>query len=122
MKVLYIVSAFARCEGDIITPWMIETIRRLKKEGLDITVFSPSYKGLKSHQVYGIPVKRFRYFFSHWENLTHEETAPDRVAKGFFPKILVFFYLLCGSFAIIKLCLKEKFDCIIQKFIEKEHK
>ncbi len=112
MKVLYIVSAFPRYEGDVITPWMIETIKRLKAEDVAVTVFSPSYKGLKSHQVYGIPVKRFRYFFSGWENLTHEETAPDRVARGFLPKILVFFYLLSGSFSIIKLCLREKFDVI----------
>lgn len=112
MKVLYIVSAFPRYEGDVITPWMVETIKRLKGQGVAVTVFSPSYKGLKSHQVYGIPVQRFRYFFSKWENLTHEETAPDRVAKGFLPKLLVFFYLLCGSFSIIKLCLKEKFDVI----------
>lgn len=112
MKVLYIVSAFPRYEGDVITPWMVETIKRLKREGVEVTVFSPAYKGLKSHQVYGIPVKRFRYFLSKWENLTHEETAPDRVAKGFFPKLLVFFYLLFGSFSIIKLCLGEKFDVI----------
>jgi len=112
MKVLYIVTAFPRYEGDVITPWMVETIKRLKREGVEVTVFSPSYKGLKSHQIYGIPVKRFRYFFSKWENLTHEETAPDRVAKGFLPKLLVFFYLLFGSFSIIKLCLKEKFDVI----------
>ena len=112
MKVLYIVSAFPRYEGDVITPWMVETIKRLKREGVEVTVFSPSYKGLKTHQVYGIPVKRFRYFISKWENLTHEETAPDRVAKGFLPKFLVFFYLWCGSFSIIKLCLKEKFDVI----------
>lgn len=112
MKILYIVSAFLRYEGDVITPWMIETIKRLSAEEVKVTVFSPSYKGLKSHQVYGKPVQRFRYFFSRWENLTHEETAPDRVAKGWFPKILVFFYLLCGSFSIVKLGLREKFDVI----------
>ncbi|OGC76989.1 MAG: hypothetical protein A2145_03605 [candidate division Zixibacteria bacterium RBG_16_40_9] len=112
MKVLYIVSAFPRSEGDVITPWMIETIKRLKAEDVEVTVFSPSYKGLKSHQIYGIPVKRFRYFFSRWENLTHEETAPDRVAKGWLPKILVFFYLLFGSFSVVKLGLREKFDVI----------
>lgn len=112
MKVLYIVSAFPRYEGDVITPWMVETIKRLKSEGVGVTVFSPSYKGLKSHQVYGIPVKRFRYFISNWEKLTHEETAPDRVAKGILPKLLVFFYLWFGSFSIIKLCLKEKFNVI----------
>jgi len=112
MKVLYIVSAFPRYEGDVITPWMIETIKKLKSERVEVTVFSPSYKGLKSHQVYGFPVHRFRYFFAKWENLTHDETAPDRVAKGILPKVLVFFYLLFGSFSIIKLCLKEKFDVI----------
>ncbi|EQB63735.1 MAG: Glycosyl transferase group 1 [candidate division Zixibacteria bacterium RBG-1] len=112
MKVLYIVSAFPRYEGDIITPWMVETIKRLKSQGVDATVFSPSYKGLKSHQVQGIPVRRFRYFFCKWENLTHEETAPDRVAQGIWPKFLVFFYLWFGSFSIIKFFLKEKFDVI----------
>ena len=46
MKVLYIVTAFPRYEGDVITPWLVESILRLKTRGIDVNVFTSSYKGI----------------------------------------------------------------------------
>ncbi|MEO0070773.1 MAG: glycosyltransferase family 4 protein [candidate division WOR-3 bacterium] len=112
MKVLYITTAYPRNENDIITPWLVETIRRLQNVGVTITVFTSSYAGLNDQIIFGTPVKRFRYFFARWERLTHEETAIDRVQKGFLNKILAACYLLFGTFAIWRFCRRNRFDII----------
>lgn len=112
MKVLYIATAYPRSETDVITPWLVETIRRLQKRGADITMFTSAYAGLGDQVLFGTPVKRFRYFFSRWEKLTHDETAIDRVQKGFLNKITAIFYLVCGTFAVWRLCRREKYDII----------
>ncbi|MGQ9707256.1 MAG: glycosyltransferase family 4 protein [bacterium] len=112
MKVLYIATAYPRSETDIITPWLVETIRRLQARGVDITMFTSSYAGLGDQVIFGTRVKRFRYFFSHWEKLTHDETAIDRVQKGYLNKLLAVFYLVCGSVAVWRLCRRERYDII----------
>ncbi len=112
MKVLYIVTAYPRRENDVITPWLVETIRRLQSQGVAITVFTSAYAGLKDQVILGTPVKRFRYFFARWERLTHDETAIDRVQRGLLNKLLAVCYLIAGSIGIIRLCQKEKFDII----------
>ncbi|KPL10033.1 hypothetical protein AMJ71_04725, partial [candidate division TA06 bacterium SM1_40] len=112
MKVLFIVTAFQRHEKDVITPWLLETIKSLGDLGIEVTVFAPSYRGLADHTIKGIPVKRFRYFFRRWENLTHEETTPDRLKRGLFYKGLVAFYVLGGMIGIMRLCARERYDII----------
>lgn len=112
MKVLYIATAYPRSESDVITPWLVETVQRLQKHGIQITVFTSSYKGLGNQTIFGTRVIRFRYFFSRWEKLTHDETAIDRVRKGLLNKILALCYLICGTVAIWRLCRSEKFDII----------
>ena len=112
MKVLYIVSAYQRHEGDVITPWLVETIRRLKNKEVQVSVLAPSYKGLRSHTVDGVQVERFRYFFRKWENLTHEETAPDRVGRSWFYKILIPFYVVSGMYKAMRICREQRFDVI----------
>lgn len=112
MKVLYIVTAYPRKENDIITPWLVETIRRLQEQGVCVEVFTSSYVGLGDQVLFGTPVKRFRYFSARWEKLTHDETAIDRVQKGFLNKILALCYLFWGTIAIWRLCRKEKFSLI----------
>lgn len=112
MKILYIATAYPRSEQDIITPWLVETVRRLQAAGLQITMFTSAYAGLGDQIIFGTPVKRFRYFFARWERLTHDETAIDRVQKGVLNKLLAVFYLLFGTIACWRLCRKEKFDII----------
>jgi glycosyltransferase involved in cell wall biosynthesis len=112
MKVLVIATAYPRYPGDVITPWLPELLKRLRAKGLDITVFTSSYKGL-GHQVYGkIPVYRFRYFFKNYERLTHEETAADRFSRGILPKILSICYLLGGLVSIYQFTRNRTFDII----------
>ncbi|MCX7785671.1 MAG: glycosyltransferase family 4 protein [candidate division WOR-3 bacterium] len=112
MKVLYIATAFPRSDDDIITPWLVEAIKRLKKRGIDVDVYTSSYKGLPNQNLFNINIFRFRYFLKKWENLTHEETAVDRVKKGLLNKLKVPFYLFCGTTQIYKLCRNRKYDII----------
>ncbi|MCX7837246.1 MAG: glycosyltransferase family 4 protein [candidate division WOR-3 bacterium] len=112
MKILHITTAFARNEKDFITPWLTETLKRLKEENIDCEVFTSSYLGLKNQRIFNIPVYRFRYFFKNYERLTHEENVPDRLKKSFFYKILLIFYLFFGLLNLIILLRKKSYDII----------
>ena len=80
MKVLQIVTAYPRSPDDLITPWLVETLKRLRGHGIEAEVLAPAYRGLGDQEVDGIRVHRFRYAPRRWEDLTHDQTAPDRVA------------------------------------------
>lgn len=112
MKILFVVTAFPRFKGDVITPWMIELIERLRRQGIEVSVFTSSYKGLKNQIYREIPVYRFRYFFKKYERLTHEETAVDKFGKGGLNVLLSVFYLIFGTIAIGKLVRSKKFDIV----------
>lgn len=112
MRILHIVTAFPRHEQDVITPWLVEMLKKLKARGVEIEVFTSSYQGLGDQVLWGIPVHRFRYFFSRWENLTHEEIAIDRMTRSPLYKLLPGFYLIGGLIGILKLCRKNKYDVI----------
>ncbi len=99
MKVLHVVTAFPRGPRDVITPWMVELIRRSRDRGLDAEVLAPAYRGGGDHTVRGVPVRRFRYAPAAWESLTHDETAPDRVRRSPLHAALVPLYLLGGTAA-----------------------
>lgn len=112
MRVLHIVTAFPRHEGDVITPWLVEMLRGLRSRGVEVEVFTSSYKGLGDQVLFGIPIHRFRYFLKRWENLTHEEMAVDRLGRSPLYKLLPAFYLFFGSVAILRLCRREKYDVV----------
>jgi hypothetical protein len=92
LKICFVSSVFARYDGDRAASFLVEQIRRLKGIGYDVSVFAPSFRGLKDHSVYGIKVFRFRYFFKKWENLTHDDGAPTRIRNPFY--LLVAFFIL----------------------------
>lgn len=112
MKVLYVVTAYPRSETDVITPWLVQTISRLREQGFDVTVFTSSYRGLGNQTIFGTPVVRFRYFPKRWEDLTHDETAIDRVKRGLRYKFMALCYLIAGSIAVFRLCRRERFNVI----------
>lgn len=112
MKVLQIVTAYPRWEGDVITPWLVETLKRLKSEGVDVEVLAPSYRGLEDSVVDGIPVHRFRYAPRRWEDLTHDQTAPDRVREHPAYLGLVPGYLAGGSAAAARLARTGGYDVL----------
>jgi glycosyltransferase involved in cell wall biosynthesis len=112
MRVLHVVTAFPRTAGDVITPWLIETLTRLKQRGVEVEVFTSAYRGLGDQELFGIPVHRFRYFPKRWEDLTHDETTPDRMRKGLRYKLMALTYVLGGWAAIGRLCRRRRFDIV----------
>ena len=111
-KVLVIGSVYPRFHEDAEVPWLRTSIAHLKKAGLDIQVLAPSYKGLKSHEIDGVKVNRFRYAPASWEFLTHEEGAPSKMANKPWLQLLAIPYIISGFFKCIKICRKFKPDVI----------
>lgn len=112
MKVLYIVTAFPRNPDDVITPWLVEMITRLRERGVDVEVLSPAYRGLSSQRVHDIRVHRFRYAPRAWETLTHDQTAPDRIRERPVMASLLPGYVLGGVRAARTLAREGGFDVV----------
>ncbi|HEU0051840.1 MAG TPA: glycosyltransferase family 4 protein, partial [Longimicrobium sp.] len=112
MKVLFLVTAYPRRSGDVITPWMVETIRRLAARGVTVEVLAPAYRGLETQEVEGVRVHRFRYAPRPWETLTHDQTAPDRIRERPWYLGLVPGYVAAGSRAAARLAKTGGFDAI----------
>jgi glycosyltransferase involved in cell wall biosynthesis len=112
VRILVVSTAFPRDADDPTVKWLAEAIRRLRARGYAIEVFTSAYKGGGNTALDGIPIHRFRYFFRRWENLTHEESAPDRMRRSLFYTILPAFYLLFGSIAMWRLQRRERYDIV----------
>ncbi len=95
MKICALVTTFPRFNDDTEVPWLRELIRRLREQGDDVHVWAPSFEGLPSHKIDQIPVHRYRYFFKSWENLTHDEGAPNKIHKWHY-KLITLFFMGCG--------------------------
>jgi len=112
MRILHLVTAFPRDERDIIAPWLIELVKRQRAAGHDAQVFAPAYHGSADHSFAGIPVHRFRYFFSRWESLTHDESAADRMQRSLLFRLMPAPFVVAGMLAIWRLCRREPYDVI----------
>ena len=112
MKVLYIVTAYPRDPSDVITPWLVETIQRLRAQGVDVEVLAPAYRGQPSSEIDGVRVHRFRYAPAAWETLTHDQTAPDRVRERPWYLALVPGYVIAGSRAAARLARTGEYDIV----------
>src|SRR5690606_20697236 len=112
VRILYIVTAFPRWSGDVITPWLTETITRLRERAIEVEVLAPSYRGLRDQVVEGVTVHRFRYAPAAIEDLTHGQAAADRIRErpqylGLLPT-----YVAGGSLAAARLARSGRFDAI----------
>ncbi|HEV2671424.1 MAG TPA: glycosyltransferase family 4 protein [Gemmatimonadales bacterium] len=112
MRILHVVTAFPRGPDDPIAPWLVELLQRLRGAGHDIEVFTSAYKGSADQSFSGIPVHRFRYFFRRWENLTHEETAPDRMRRNLLYRVMPLFFVVAGMLAVWRLTRRHQYDVI----------
>jgi glycosyltransferase involved in cell wall biosynthesis len=112
VKVLYVVTAYPRWSGDVITPWLVETIRRLGERGVQVEVLAPSYRGSSDQVMEGVRVHRFRYAPARFETLTHDQTAPDRVRERPWYLTLVPSYVIAGRRAARALTRTGEFDVI----------
>lgn len=96
----------------MITPWLSETIHRLGARGVEVEVLAPSYRALGDQTVDGVRVHRFRYAPAPVEDLTHDETAPDRVRRRPAYLALVPGYVAAGSLAAARLARRGAFDLV----------
>lgn len=112
MKVLVIGSVYPRFHEDAEVPWLRTSIAHLKKAGLQVQVLAPAYKGLKSHEIDGVPVNRFRYAPASLEMLTHEEGAPSKMANKPWLQLLAIPYIISGFFKCLAICRKWRPDII----------
>ncbi len=112
MKVLVIGSVYPRFNEDAEVPWLRTSIAHLKKAGLQVQVLAPAYKGLKSHEIDGVKVNRFRYAPANLEMLTHEEGAPSKMASKPWLQLLAIPYIISGFFKCIAICRKWRPDII----------
>lgn len=111
-KVLVIGSVYPRFQEDAEVPWLRTSIAHLRAAGVEVQVLAPTYKGLKSHEIDGVKVNRFRYAPASWEMLTHEEGAPSKMASKPWLQLLAIPYIINGFIQCIKLCRKWKPDVI----------
>ena len=111
MKICFITSSFPRYIGDTSAPWLLKTAKELKKMGVEVSVFAPSYNGIKQKLIDGIPIYRFRYFFKSSEKLTHEESSSARLNELKY-KILIICYIFSGCLNSFFYFRKNKFDVI----------
>jgi glycosyltransferase involved in cell wall biosynthesis len=112
VKVLFIVTAYPRSEAEVITPWLLETIQRLRARGTEVEVLAPSYRGLEDQVIGGTRVHRFRYAPRVWETLTHDQTAPDRIRERPIYATLLPGYLVAGARAAARLARTGEFDAV----------
>src|SRR5207253_881088 len=112
MRILHIVTAFPRFPNDIISPWLVEMLKRLRAAGYDVEVLAPAYRGGGNREFGGIPVHRFRYFPARWEDLTHDQATLDRLGRSLRYKIMPLFYVLGGVWAAWRLCRRRRYDVV----------
>lgn len=111
LSILVISSTYPRHDDDYAVPWMREAHRRVMDRGHKVTVLAPSYKGLRTHEIDGAEVKRFRYAPASMETLTHEQGAPLKVRKAV-KQLLAIPYIACGCIAAAWAVLFNKYDVI----------
>lgn len=111
-KVLVIGSVYPRFHEDAEVPWLRSSVAHLRAAGVEVQVLAPTYKGLKSHEIDGVKVNRFRYAPKDWEMLTHEEGAPSKMASKPWLQLLAIPYIISGFFRCLSLCRKWKPDVI----------
>ncbi len=112
MKVLFVTSTFPRSDDDDQVPWLLELALVLRDRGVDLEVLAPTYAGLASHTVHGIPVHRYRYFTKKREVVTHEAGAMNNMVGRkdlFLPALSL---VGAGMAAAVRLARRNRYDVI----------
>jgi glycosyltransferase involved in cell wall biosynthesis len=112
MRILHVVTAFPRHPDDVIAPWLVELIRRLRAAGHEVEVFTSAYRGGGNRELASIPIHRFRYFPARLEDLTHDEAVPERLKRGWRYRLALPCYLLGGMLGAWRLCRRRRYDIV----------
>ncbi len=108
MHILHVVTAFPRSPNDVITPWLVELLKRLKAKGHEVEVLTSAYRGGGNAVFQGIPIHRFRYFPARWEDLTHDEAVPDRMRRSLRYQVAAVCYVAAGMVAAWRLARRRR--------------
>jgi len=111
LRIGVLTSTYARTHEDTQVPWMRELNNRLVDQVEHLVVMAPSYRCLRSHEIDGLKVERFRYAPSRVEALTHDEGAPNKTRR-LGPKLLAVPYLFCGMVAVFFWCIKHRINVL----------
>src|SRR5260370_11819313 len=103
MRILHGVTAFPRSPEDVIVPWLVELLERLRAAGHEVEVFTSSYRGMPDQLIGGVPVHRFRYFLRPWERRAHDEAAPHPMKPALLYRPMAAAVLLPGRGAVLRL-------------------
>lgn len=96
LKICIIGSTYPRSDDDPLVPWLREAVGRMAARGHQMTVVVPSWKGLASHSIDGVPVLRFRYAPRAVESLTHDQGAPNKLRNPLY-NLLAPSYIASGA-------------------------
>lgn len=106
-RVAVVTSTYARSQEDHQVPWMREMTKRTAGSLASLKVYAAGFNGMKSHEIDGISVRRFRYAPASFEKLTHDEGAPNK-ARSIWFKLIVIPYILCGILSVFIWCLRDR--------------
>jgi glycosyltransferase involved in cell wall biosynthesis len=112
VRVLFVTSTFPRFEGDDQVPWLLELAMVLREKSVEVEVLAPTYAGLPSHEVYGVPVHRYRYFTKEREVVTHEAGAMNKMAGRRDLALPAFSLVGAGMAKAARLARKTHYDVI----------
>jgi glycosyltransferase involved in cell wall biosynthesis len=112
LRILHVTTAFPRSKDDVIVPWLVELLKHQQAAGYEVEVLTSAYRGGGGDSHEGIPVHRFRYFPSRWEDLTHDEAASDRMRRSLLYRVLPLFYIAGGLWASWRLAGRGAFDVV----------
>jgi glycosyltransferase involved in cell wall biosynthesis len=110
VRILFIVSAYPRHEGDVITPWLGESISALRRHGIDVEVLAPAFRGGPSHVDGGVRIHRFRYAPAPWETLSHDAPIPAQLREQPARFALVPGYLTSMTTTAMRLAVTGRYD------------
>jgi glycosyltransferase involved in cell wall biosynthesis len=113
IRALFIATAFPRHDNDPITPWLGETVRRLRARNIHAEVLAPAWRGAGGEQVAdGVRVHRFRYAPASLERLSHVRTVPEQLREEPMLLGLVPGYILAAAAAAKKLAGTGRYDLL----------
>ena len=119
MKILILTTTFPRWKDDTIPAFIYHLAKKLVKQGLEVVVLAPHYKGAQKFEIMdGIKIFRFSYFFPiKFQKLAYDGGILSNVKRSWLARFQIPFLFLAELFYAIRLIKKEKIDVINSHWI-----